>query len=200
MSAERHQTIQEAIAAYAEGYERLEKLQQAESKQSAADRLLPGKGDQKTGLIGEYWALHYARHICPSATITFAGHSQKYWDLRIAGPESPPLYVQVKTVSAFGQGKLSPIHRPEKSPSTKTVNTSDTWNELWILQLDRRLHPLALWRFHPAQVHFANAERITGTTIRQVGTTRGGSRCLDWDQSILVTDFAHLALTASPSE
>ena len=200
MSTERHKSIQEAIAAYAEGYERLEKLQQAENEQPVADRLLPGKGDQKTGLIGEYWALHYARYTYPSATITLAGHSQKYWDLYIAAPESPPLYVQVKTVSKFGQGKLSPIHQPNNATSAKTSQTSGTWNELWILHLDWRLQPLALWRFCPKMVHFANAERITSAAIRQPHASSGGSRCLDWDQAILVTDFAHLALTAPPSE
>src|SRR5262245_15690110 len=94
-----HNDIEKAIEDYARAYQRLEDLQTLEAEKPSCERLLPQKGDQKTGLIGEYWAIRYARLIFPDAMVVFGGHSQKGWDFKVIRERRRPLYIQLKTVS-----------------------------------------------------------------------------------------------------
>src|SRR4051812_17533497 len=99
-----HLSIQVVIAQFAEAYQALENLQQRETAKPPHEALLPRKGDQKTGLIGEYWAIRYAREAFHGGAISFGGHSEKGWDLKVEIDGTKPHYIQVKTASAFGDG------------------------------------------------------------------------------------------------
>jgi hypothetical protein len=119
--------ILEAIRKYTDAYDRLEKLQKTE--------WLPG-GDQKTGVIGEFYALIYLKSIYPTAKIEFGKTSQKGWDLKMeTGSEC--LTVQVKTVSCFsGTRRVSPIH--------------PGWDRLFLVYLDKKLAPIGFWEIPDA--------------------------------------------------
>src|SRR5436190_548828 len=96
-----HQTIEAAIAKFAEAYDALEKLQQREARKPSHEALLPAKGDQKTGLIGEYWATRYARALFRKAKISFGKTSEKGWDLKVETAGGKTHYIQIKAASAF---------------------------------------------------------------------------------------------------
>jgi len=184
-----HRSIEKAIASFAQAYEALENLQALEARKDAREALLPQRGDQKTGLIGEYWAIRYARAIFKDATVIFAGHSQKGWDLKVVGPRTSTRYIQIKTVSDFGEGKLSPICSPSKKKEADgKPDMADYWDELWLLRLDRQFQPIVLWRLKPEHVAFNGASCLKGKTVRRHPDERStGSTCFKWDEAKSVT-------------
>jgi hypothetical protein len=152
-----HRDIERAIRDFARAYEALETLQGSEAKKKPGEILLPHKGDQKTGLIGEYWAIRYARTIFKN--VVFGGHSQKGWDLKIIRSRQPVRYVQVKTASDFGEGKVSPVWKPSKRiKAGDQREMPDYWDELWLLRLDNSLKPVALWTLQAKHVKFNGAK------------------------------------------
>lgn len=71
--------IKAAIEAYAVTYERLDTLQRE-------SQYIP-VGDQKTGVVGEFYAYLYLLSKMPQGSrIRFAGHSNKGWDIEIIEP------------------------------------------------------------------------------------------------------------------
>lgn len=186
-----HQIIEEAITGFARVYATLEELQKIEGDKAPHEALLPRKGDQKTGLIGEYWAIRYARAFFKEATVVFAGHSQKGWDLKVQGLNTPPHFIQIKTASEFGRGKLSPIFRPSQRPAVRDeMESPDYWDELWLLWLDRYFQPVVLWKLKPDQVEFAECDYLSGKSLRRNPSERTtGSGCFKWEQAEAVTDI-----------
>jgi len=186
-----HLSIEKAIASFAQAYEALENLQAHEARKEAHSALLPPTGDQKTGLIGEYWAIRYARIIFKDATVIFGGHSQKGWDLKIVKPRASTRYIQIKTVSDFGKGKVSPICVPSKKrEANDEPDMPDYWDELWLLRLDRHFQPVVLWRLKPEHVAFNGACCLKGKTLRRHPDERNtGSTCFKWDEAESVTAF-----------
>jgi hypothetical protein len=113
-----------AIRVYAGAYNELELLQRTEQD------WLP-VGDQKTGVIGEFYAKIYLESIYPNASISFGNTSQHGWDLLVE-TDSKQFKVQVKTVSAYSDTRrISPIHAG--------------WDELFLLYLDKSLSPTGFW-------------------------------------------------------
>jgi hypothetical protein len=186
-----HHSIEAAIAKFAEAYHDLEKLQQREAKKPAHEALLPRKGDQKTGLIGEYWAIRYARKFFSGAKISFGKTSEKGWDLKVEPAGGEPHYIQVKTASAFGKGRLSPICPPKKTPAFKDgKELPNYWNELWLLWLSHELQPVTLWKLKPEHVTFKGTGPNKARSIRQSpAKPKTGSECFDWDKAEAVTDM-----------
>jgi hypothetical protein len=185
-----HRHIEAAILGFARAYQRLEELQQQEAAKPAGSALLPGKGDQKTGLIGEYWAMRYARTIYPGSMIEFGGHSQPGWDLKVIQENAPALYLQIKTVSQFGEGKLSAICPPANRSPADSDNPG-FWNELWLVKLDRQFQPIILWRLRPEHVRFGEKKgRLKHTTMRGHPSQKNtGSVCFAWDQAEAVLNL-----------
>ena len=117
-------SIHKSIEQYASAYENLQ-WQQDNSG------LIP-QGDQKTGCIGEFYAFLYLIKNYPSSKITYAGHSNKGWDIEVDS-ESINLKLQVKTVSAYSATRaISPIHKG--------------WDQLLIIYLGKDLKPLGFWQ------------------------------------------------------
>lgn len=184
-----HPSIEAAIAKFADAYKALEDLQQREARKPSHEALLPHKGDQKTGLIGEYWAIRYARTVFDGAKISFGKTSEKGWDLKVETSRGQPHYIQVKTASAFGKGGLSPICPPKKTPASKDgQELPDYWNELWMLWLDHDLKPVTLWIFKPEHVEFKGTSPNTAKSIRR-SPSQPGSECFAWDKAEAVTDI-----------
>lgn len=143
-----HEEVQAVFKHYAVAYDLMESIQNPRPHREANPRLLP-KGDQKTGCIGEYWAMRYARSIWENETecFSFGHHSQKGWDIEVKISGKEPRYIQVKTASEFGKGKLGAIRRPDRSVKDRKGKTlPDYWDELWIIHLDRTLFPIGFWR------------------------------------------------------
>lgn len=118
-------SIKRAIQKYAGAYQSLEALQQKHVK-------LLQKGDQKTGVIGEFYSLLFLKNEYPKANIEYAKSGQKGWDLRVVEKGKTDLRVQVKTVSEYSKTRrISPIHKG--------------WDDLFLLFVDKRLSPSGFW-------------------------------------------------------
>jgi len=97
--------IIDGIRVYAEAYAAFQKLQDENPDFLAV-------GDQKTGVIGEFFGLLYARSIYPSAKVVYAADpSQTGWDLEVSGDDSGrDVKVQVKTVSGYSKTRtITPL-------------------------------------------------------------------------------------------
>ncbi len=142
-----------AIDQYAKAYLALEGLQ---------DRFpdwLP-KGDQKTGIIGEFYAKVYLAARYPGAEIHFGGHSQTGWDLVVK--QEQKIKVQVKTVSAHSSSRrLTPIH--------------PGWDVLYLMYLGRDLCPKGFWVIDDPNI-IPDGGELIGKKMPLPGNPRTGSR------------------------
>ncbi len=154
-----HSEILSAISKYATAYENLHRLQ---------DTLawIPG-GDQKTGCIGEYYAFLYLLQRWGEDRLSYGSHSEKGWDIRIAG--DPPTLVQVKTVSAFSKTRtISPIHQG--------------WDELYIIYLSREMEPEGFWIIEDKDI-FNGQETISSAKCRKPTSPATGSKSIPFGQN-----------------
>ena len=156
---ERVGEIRRAIASYAHGYASLERIQRCEEEK---DSLIP-VGDQKTGAIGEFYALLYAK--CHYEEAKLAKNSQQGWDIKIRDVEE--MTIQVKTVSAFSTTRrISPLHYGR-------------FHKLWVLFLDERLQPAGFWRFCHSDLPWNGAEVMKGKKSPKLGPDGAGKPFLD---------------------
>ena len=140
-----------AITAYAHAYAVLENFQRS------ADSALP-RGDQKTGVIAEFYARLFARHCFQGAELVYGSPSQRAWDITVRRVGSPLNYVQVKAVSSHSTtSRISPIH--------------EGWNELWLFRLDRDFAPEGFWVLDAADCDWSNSTLKASTMPR--GTSLG---------------------------
>lgn len=123
-----------AIRQYALAYKKLESIQRA--------GLLP-IGDQKTGVIAEFYAQVYAERVY--ARLKTGHSSQSAWDLMVSATKTGKFEaVQVKAVSDFSQTRrVSPIH--------------PGWDQLWLICLDERLRPYSFKIIRRTQVEWAGS-------------------------------------------
>jgi hypothetical protein len=145
--------VLEAIANYAGAYEQFERMQHA------LPDWLP-QGDQKTGVVGEFYAKVYLHSQYPDAEIAFGSHSQHAWDLEVETP-SERFRVQVKAVSAYSTTRrISPIHHG--------------WDELYLLDLDKSLFPVGFWAITDTGI-VPPGETLTGRKMPRRGKPGSGS-------------------------
>jgi hypothetical protein len=148
-----------AIQAYADAYNRLEQLQRAEETR----HLIP-IGDQKTGVIAEFYARIYAEHRFKAARIEFGSPSERGWDIKVTLADKRALKVQVKAVSAHSRSHaISPIH--------------PGWDELWLIRLDVKLWPEAVWVIDAKRVDWAG-QTLLGAKMPKPGSPVSGARKL----------------------
>lgn len=116
--------IFEVIKHYAKVYNQLEALQRT------SPDWLP-IGDQKTGVIGKFYAKIYLESIHPNSQITFGSTSQQGWDIQVDNRMKIGR-VQVKTVSEHSlTQRMSPIH--------------PGWDQLFLVYLNKELFPIGFW-------------------------------------------------------
>jgi hypothetical protein len=91
------------ITEYSKAYIKLEQFQEEHSK------IIP-KGDQKTGVIGEFFGLKILKETYPKLDVELStNHSQKGFDVIIKGDSIQ--HIQIKTISEFSEkGKSSKIN------------------------------------------------------------------------------------------
>jgi hypothetical protein len=142
------------IRNYAKAYAELEHLQGKHSK------YLPF-GDQKTGVIAEFYARLYARKVYPKATHIYGTTSEHGWDIKLTVPNKADVYVQVKAVSGHSKtSRISPIHIG--------------WNKLWLLRLDKLFMPVGFWTLEADGVGWAKGTK-RHLTMPKHGSPGSGS-------------------------
>lgn len=147
--------IFETIEEYAAVYDKLEKLQHARTS------LLP-KGDQKTGVIAEFYARLYAESVHPGAELVFGSPSEHVWDIIIRRDSMPDHKIQVKAVSAHSKtSRVSVIH--------------PGWHELYLIRLDKKLHPIGFWTLGSPGAPWST-EKLEGATMPKRGKNGSGSK------------------------
>jgi hypothetical protein len=130
--------IKELIADYASVYTRFEKFQEGENEKS----MLPG-GDQKTGVIAEYYAkLYIVKHFGRGQEIGYeppgAPHDIEYK----AEGEKEPIKVQVKAVSAHSKTRtISSIKLKYKNGG----KLKKSFDKLYLISLDENFVPDGFW-------------------------------------------------------
>jgi len=146
--------IVEAIAQYALAYKKLEAIQRANPA------LLP-RGDQKTGVIAEFYGRLYAAERFFPATPVFGSTSEHAWDIKIPQPSGDSLKIQIKAVSAHAEkSRISPIH--------------SGWDELWLMRLTEEMVPEGFWVYRKSTCPWAlNSQK--SKTMPQRGKPGTGS-------------------------
>jgi hypothetical protein len=124
--------VAKVISQYSEAYAQLEELQRSSLG------YLP-IGDQKTGVIGEFYAKLFAELTFPGSTCTFGNPSEHGWDIKVSTGGGGVVRIQVKSVSEYsGLSRVSPIHKG--------------WDQLWLLRLDKELKPMGFWTIQSQDV------------------------------------------------
>jgi hypothetical protein len=148
--------VARAIADYAPAYQALDNLQRSMSS------LVP-VGDQKTGVIAEFFARLYAHWRFKGCRSRYGHPSHPSIDIEVTPPGRRPLNIQVKAVSAFAQkSRISPV---------KTG-----WHELWLMRLDQRFYPIGFWVLTRDQARWRRSK--TSLTMPVRGAPQSGSQCL----------------------
>lgn len=178
-SSPTHDEILAAFKQYAVAYGLIESIQNPDAAPQEVTRLLP-TGDQKTGCIGEYWAMRFARKRFGQDKCRFGNHSQHGWDIAIQGSRTR---IQIKTVSEWSKSRaLSPIHaqkeRPEKAPDDWAP-----WTDLWLIHLNKDLFPTGFWQLKREHVDFGGRDKLAGLKIRRPANHSSGSECLTWPEN-----------------
>ncbi len=138
-----------AIREYAKAYAALEKLQHQEKA------LLP-IGDQKTGVIAEFYARLYAVDQYPGAEHLYGTPSQHAWDITVRRPLVADHKIQVKAVSAYSKtSRISPIH--------------PGWGELYLMRLDDNFHPAGFWTLEASAVTWSGT-KLGASTMPPTGS------------------------------
>ncbi|MCF8465118.1 MAG: hypothetical protein K9G41_09760 [Flavobacteriales bacterium] len=133
-----NQDISKLIKDYASVYTRFEKLQEGENEDSE----LPG-GDQKTGVIAEYYAkLYIEQTVGKGQSIGYeqpgAPHDIQYTE----EGRKDPVKVQVKAVSAHSKTRtISPIKLKYKTGS----KMAKSFDKLYLISLDENFVPDGFW-------------------------------------------------------
>ena len=146
--------IFDAIAQYAVAYKRLEDIQRS------LPEVLP-RGDQKTGVIAEFFGRMYAKARFLNCKLEYGSTSEHAWDIKITQEDNAILKIQIKAVSAHSEkGRISPIHAG--------------WDELWLMRLNLELLPEAFWTYEASQSPWSS-QTMRSRTMPRRGVTGTGS-------------------------
>ncbi len=152
--------ILKSIEKYALSYEELQGWQEK-------SEMIP-IGDQKTGCIGEFYAYLYLSEKFPTYKISYAGHSEKGWDIEIKSNLLTER-IQVKTVSAYSTTRvISPIHYG--------------WNRLFIFYLDKSFKPLGFWIIKDVSIVEKNGV-LKSRKCRKPDNLNSGSKDIPFGQN-----------------
>jgi len=156
--------IIKGIKAYAKAYGRFQELQDKNPGFLAV-------GDQKTGVIGEFFGLLYARSHHKHAKVEYAAPNQTGWDIEVSGNESgPDLKIQVKTVSAFSKTRvITPLF--------------PGWDHLYLMFVGRDFMPQGFWNVVDSNSIFQGRDSLTGLKMRKPDNAQSGSSAIPWGEN-----------------
>jgi len=147
--------IFDTITQYADAYAALEKLQRSK------DSLLP-VGDQKTGVIAEFYGRLYAQQQYPEAVLVYGTPSERAWDIIVRRKNQTDHKIQVKSVSAYSEtSRVSIIH--------------PGWHELYLIRIDKMLWPEGFWVLLATDADWSS-DKLKGRTMPKRGAAGSGSR------------------------
>jgi hypothetical protein len=126
----KYKKIFDAIEIYSKAYEELEKIQDEENGKPLNEKIIP-KGDQKTGAIGEFYALLYARQKYSDKTVELAPMGSRFDIIVAEGNEK----IQVKTISEYSKNKTTTL----KGYADNIEFT------LYLIYLDKSFKPTMFW-------------------------------------------------------
>jgi hypothetical protein len=172
--------IFKAIATYADAYKSLELIQRR------VGSMLP-IGDQKTGVIGEFYARLYAASIYKNAELVYGHASEHAWDIKVRQQGREDHKIQVKTVSAHSAtSRVSRIH--------------PGWHELYLLRLDQEFLPVGFWALHVCDASWGLSTLAASTMPRRerfASCSRAFKGCADrLDEFLTVLRNAQVASAA----
>ena len=122
-------------------------------------------GDQKTGVVGEFYSMLYLQRTYPKSNISLGNSAQKDWDIEVSSSNGSRKYIQVKTVSKFSKTRrISPIHHG--------------WDELFLMYLDKKLFPIGFWRIDDKTI-IKKSEILIGKTMPIPGKSNTGSKIFE---------------------
>lgn len=144
--------IKKLIQKYSEVYREFEEIQKT---------FFLASGDQKTGVIGEYYARCYAQNLPNVVSVDYANAGSSY-DLICKSTDNPGEFkIQVKCVSEHSKTKtIAPINLK-----------NDAFDELYLIYLDKEFKPSGFYinsyqeikgKFEPKN---PNKFRITGAKM-----------------------------------
>lgn len=128
-----YKKIFDAIKIYSKAYEELEKIQDEEDKKQD-EKIIP-KGDQKTGVIGEFYAMLYARQKYSDKTVKLASMGSPF-DITV-GEEKEIIQIQVKTISEYAKKKTTTLKGYVDKDNTEFI--------LYLIYLDKTFKPTMFW-------------------------------------------------------
>jgi hypothetical protein len=119
------------------------------------------RGDQKTGVIAEFYARLYAKAVFSNSEFVYGNPSEPVSDIVVKRKSCPALKIQVKAVSAHAElGRISPLH--------------PGWDQLWLMRLNCDLVPEGFWIVDKSDVDWAG-QTIKSSTMPQRGRLDTGS-------------------------
>jgi hypothetical protein len=131
------------------------------------------RGDQKTGVVGEFYSYLYLLYTKPDSTPRLSSNrSEKGWDIEYS-ENGRSVRVQVKAVSAFSTTRaISPIHAG--------------WDQLFLLFLSRELKPEGFWIHDDTTICTSIPKRgLIGLKMRNPTDPNSGSAILNFGNSHL---------------
>lgn len=139
---DRKKELLEAIDIFSKAYKNLEAVQLQENKKNKdgkylyEDRLIP-IGDQKTGAIGEFYALMYLRGKNPYSIFTLCeNHSHKGYDIVEKDKNGIIIKgISVKTVSEFSKTRKT----------SEIIIEKEIEIDLHIISLNKEFKPNGYW-------------------------------------------------------
>lgn len=188
---------------YAAIYNRFEDLQENKDNE---ERLLPG-GDQKTGVIAEYYAKCYIQSFKSKVkSVAFAESGEPY-DILYSDEERTNIRVQVKGVSAFSKTRvIAPLNIKVDEATDKKP-----FDELFLIDLDVNFEPIGFYKYsfevinERAKIKKNDRIKVVGSTMRGTYIDRkgdetyfDGSRMYDFDNSPNEVNELRVALGLTP--
>lgn len=159
--------IKDLISSYSDLYKRFEEIQikcdkkKGREIQKTANRLLPG-GDQKTGVIGEYYAAKYVQSKISPESIYYACPSAPH-DIEYS-IDNKCIKIQVKAVSAHSETRrISPIKKYSKNKN-RIIKKPAEWDYLYLISLNKKFIPDGLWIIPKDKLNFVDG-KITYATM-----------------------------------
>jgi hypothetical protein len=112
-------------------------------------------GDQKTGVIAEFYSRIFAEAEFPGAQLVYGHPSEHVWDITIRRDHHPDHKIQVKSVSAHSKtSRISPVH--------------PGWDELYLMRLDENFHPIGFWTLLARAVDWSS-QKLGASTMPGAG-------------------------------
>ena len=178
--------ISELIKEYAKVYQRFESFQKTEKKDKTPESKLP-QGDQKTGVIGEYYAKLFYKNKKDVQKVDYASIGSKH-DLIVEFSNGTNKRIQVKCVSAHSKSKiLAPINMT-------MTDDGVPFHELLIIYLDINFEPQAAYlnTYEAIKIKYESKSksrslgksvfRISGAKIKCAESSVSGY--IDWTQDV----------------